>query len=362
MACYRGVCRLIRGSGGTQEESEALVRCLSQGEGDTIADHYRLDSGSIGEGEAGTSVHVATSRKTGIAHAVKVMVKSSLQEGINVKGEIELTKSLDHPNIVKLHEIFEDQQNHYLVMELCSGGELFEHVVVVGRLAEAQAMVIMRQIFLAIAFLHDQLICHRDLKPENFIFAAKGPIESTTLKLIDFGLSRRFTLGEVLTTVVGTALYVAPEVLAQEYGPPCDLWSLGVLMYCLLSGFLPFDAPTASKVLKKVRKGRFTFESTSWTSVSASAKDLIGQLLEKDVQVRLSALQAQEHEWIRIPLPSVGDDLELDAINRTRLPSAGDDLDPGVISRLRALVEASRRARKVQRRDHQAPRPPTAST
>merc|ERR1719203_737627 len=142
---------------------------------------------------------------------------------MNIQNEIDLTRSLNHPNIIKLHETFQDHRNYYLVLELCNGGELFDHVVEGGKMGESQAAAMMQQIFLTISYLHGQCVCHRDLKPENFIFANKGPIESTTLKLIDFGLSRRFRVGEVLTTAVGTALYVAPEVMAQRYGPACDL-------------------------------------------------------------------------------------------------------------------------------------------
>jgi len=142
-------------------------------------------------------------------------------------------------------------------------------------------------------------VCHRDLKPENFIFAGRGPLESTPLKLIDFGLSRRFEPGQAMTTAVGTVLYVAPEVFTQSYSPSCDLWSFGVIVYCVLSGHPPFDGATAKQVAKAVRKCIYEMQGEFWEPISSDAKDLIHKLLQKKPEARLTASQVLEHPWIR---------------------------------------------------------------
>merc|ERR1712032_1235154 len=124
------------------------------------------------------------------------------------KQEIAIMKLMDHPNIVKLFESFEDHRNIYLVMELCSGGELFDRIIDAGHFTEVQAAILMQQILRAMFYMHEHHICHRDLKPENFIFQSRGPIKGNVLKLIDFGLSSHFTEGQTMSTRAGTPYYV----------------------------------------------------------------------------------------------------------------------------------------------------------
>ena len=135
-------------------------------------------------------------------------------------------KFVDHPNIIKLYETFKDARNIYLVMELCSGGELFDRIITAGHFTEVQCAVIMQQILRIIFYLHSNGIMHRDLKPENFLFVeANLPIEKSSLKIIDFGLSCQFAEGEFMATKAGTPYYVAPQVLAGKYDKGCDVWS-----------------------------------------------------------------------------------------------------------------------------------------
>ena len=141
-------------------------------------------------------------------------------------------KFVDHPNIIKLFETFEDTRFIYLVMELCQGGELFDRIIAEGHFTEAQGAQIMKQILRCIFYLHSNGIMHRDLKPENFLFVeANDPIEKSTLKIIDFGLSCKFKEGDFKKTKAGTPYYVAPQVLAGKYDQGCDVWSCGVIMY-----------------------------------------------------------------------------------------------------------------------------------
>merc|ERR550537_1578954 len=132
---------------------------------------------------------------------------------------------MDHPNIIKLYETFEDHRNIYLIMEICSGGELFDRIIETGHFTEVQAAIVMQQIMRGMFYMHEIKLTHRDLKPENFLFQTKDPIEKCTLKIIDFGLSCKFTEGGVLTTKAGTPYYVAPQVLAGKYDQSADLWS-----------------------------------------------------------------------------------------------------------------------------------------
>merc|ERR1719291_1494862 len=219
------------------------------------------------------------------------------------KQEIAIMKMMDHPNIVKLYESFEDHRNIYLVMELCSGGELFDRIIEFVHFTEVQAATLMQQIIRATYYMHQKNICHRDLKPENFLFVSKDPIEKNSLKIIDFGLSCQFAPGQVLTTKAGTPYYVAPQVLAGKYDQLSDLWSVGVIMYVMLCGYPPFFGETDAEVLSKVRLGNFSFNAADWKNVSEGAKDLIRMLLKMNPRDRYTAEQALNHEWIKNKAP-----------------------------------------------------------
>merc|ERR1712048_550190 len=194
-------------------------------------------------------------------------------------------------------------KNIYLVMELCTGGELFDRIIDAGHFTEQQAAILMQQIIRAIYYMHENHVCHRDLKPENFIFMTKDPIEKSLLKIIDFGLSASFTEGQVLTTKAGTPYYVAPQVLAGKYDHLSDLWSCGVIMYVLLCGYPPFFGETDAEVLSKVRLGNFSFNATDWKNVSEDAKNLIRMLLKMNPRDRYTAEQALNHVWIKNKAP-----------------------------------------------------------
>merc|ERR1712032_1235125 len=219
------------------------------------------------------------------------------------KQEIAIMKMMDHPNIVKLFETFEDHRNIYLVMELCSGGELFDRIIDAGHFTEVQAAILMQQILRAMFYMHENHICHRDLKPENFIFQTKDPIDKTLLKIIDFGLSCKFEPGQVLTTKAGTPYYVAPQVLAGKYDHQSDMWSCGVIMFVLLCGYPPFYGETDADVLSKVRLGNFSFNAADWKNVSEDAKNLIRMLLKMNPKDRYTAEQALNHEWVKDKAP-----------------------------------------------------------
>eukprot|EP00930_Biecheleria_cincta_P014487 TRINITY_DN1243_c0_g1_i2.p1 TRINITY_DN1243_c0_g1~~TRINITY_DN1243_c0_g1_i2.p1 ORF type:complete len:503 (-),score=138.31 TRINITY_DN1243_c0_g1_i2:211-1719(-) len=267
-----------------------------------IVDHYDLDKKKLGEGSYG-SVVKAKNKATKAERAIKTIPKSQMKNAERFKQEIAIMKMMDHPNIIKLYESFEDHRNIYLVMELCLGGELFDKIIELGHFTEVQAALLMQQIIRAIYYMHENSICHRDLKPENFLFANKDNIEKNFLKIIDFGLSCKFEKDQMLTTKAGTPYYVAPQVLNGKYDQQSDIWSCGVIMYVLLCGYPPFFGDSDHEVLAKVRLGNFNFSPSDWKNVSDDAKNLIRMMLKMNPKERYSAEMALNHEWIKNKAP-----------------------------------------------------------
>jgi calcium-dependent protein kinase len=163
--------------------------------------------------------------------------------------------TLDHPNIVKYYETYDDSKYIYLVMEYCKGGELFDKITNSknGVFMENDAKKIMKKLLLAINHCHGINIAHRDIKPENIMYGADGEV-----KLIDFGLAKSQKKKQTMHTIAGTPYYMAPEVLKGKYGVECDIWSLGVLLYILLSGYLPFSGNSRAEIFEAIADGKFT--------------------------------------------------------------------------------------------------------
>jgi calcium-dependent protein kinase len=265
-------------------------------------DVYSLDERKIGEGSYGV-VRRGTHKSTKIVRAIKVISKGQMKDVRKFRAEIEIMKSLDHPNIIKLFESFEDTRQIHLAMELCTGGELFDRIIEAKHFEEREAAVTVQQILRAVFYLHQQSICHRDLKPENFLFLTKDSLDKSVLKIIDFGLSCRFTPAQAMRTRAGTPFYVSPQVLSGKYDQSCDLWSVGVIMYILLCGYPPFYGRNDQEVLTKVRKGTYFFDEKDWGRVSNEAKNLIRTLLRVNPKERLTAEEALNHDWIQITAP-----------------------------------------------------------
>lgn len=261
----------------------------------SIADHYEL-SQKLGDGSYGTVLR-AKHRVTGLYRAVKIIPRTKIKNQVRLEMEINLMKVTDHPHIIKLYDLFEDAQNIYLVMELCSGGELFDFIVRKKHLSEHEARTIMMQLLRSLNYLHSHEICHRDLKPENLLFSETDNINS--LKLIDFGLSKMMgQKNEQMTTRVGTPYYISPEVLTGSYGVQCDMWSAGVILYVLICGYPPFWGNSDSTILAKVRRGVYNYNGAEWATVSPQVKDLIDHLLVLQPGGRLTAEQALTHPWM----------------------------------------------------------------
>jgi len=265
-----------------------------------VEDKYVVDRKKVGEGGFGC-VRKARCKNTGAWRAVKSIARSAVPEPELLREEIDIMRLLDHPHIVRLSETFEDKCWVYIVMELCEGGELFQQICEARTFTEMVAANCTRQMLLAVNYLHQNCIMHRDLKPENFLLAAKGPLYSAILKLIDFGFSKRVVPDKPCETLCGTLLYIAPEVLDEKYHLNADVWSLGVIVYLMLSGRLPWGNPKNDDVLTKaVKAGKISTSMGNWRSISADAKDLVHQLLTKDAKVRPQAVQALQHTWLNL--------------------------------------------------------------
>ncbi|PHJ21601.1 calcium-dependent protein [Cystoisospora suis] len=261
-----------------------------------LTEYYDVETKKLGQGTYG-SVCRAVNKATKNVRAVKTIGKAKVKNVKRFRQEIAIMKSLDHPNIIKLFETFEDHKNIYLVLELCKGGELFDRIIEEGYFSEMYAGSVMRQVFAALYYIHQHGIAHRDLKPENFLFADKS--KEAPLKIIDFGLAARAGPTTVLATKAGTPYYVAPQVLQGKYTYKCDMWSAGVIMYILLCGYPPFHGDNDAEILAKVKSGKFSFNDQDWKNVSMEAKDLIRKLLTYDPAQRLTAEQALAHPWIK---------------------------------------------------------------
>lgn len=290
----------------TGDEWDLLRRSVSRG----LQDVYEVEGSHLGSGSFGT-VRRAVHRSTGAAAAVKSVRKMSgpggeVQRRI-LDAEIAVLHRMDHPGIVRLHEVIEDAAFVHLAMELCLGGALLDAIIEDedNKFTERQAAVLMRQIVAPISHMHARGACHRDLKLENFLLRDKcGAIDESIVKIVDFGLARWFTAGEPMTSKVGSRLYTAPEVSAGSYSQACDLWSCGVIVYILLCGRPPFQGKSDAELAASIRSGSVSFPLQDWGEVSDDAKNLIRRLLELDPSARLTAEEALEHVWMKNLAPA----------------------------------------------------------
>jgi len=263
-----------------------------------ITDFYDLKE-DLGKG-AFSVVKLAINKKTQEKVAVKIIDKkaaSSPADDKRLQTEVEILKKVKHPNMVCLKDMYDSPEKLYLIMELVTGGELFDKIVEKGQYSEKDASVIIKNLLSAVEYLHSQNIAHRDLKPENLLL--KGGNNDTDVMLSDFGLSKIIGVESMMETACGTPYYVAPEVLsATGYDKEVDLWSVGVITYLLLCGFPPFYGESLPEVFEQIMKAEFDFPAPYWTDISKNAKDLIQKLLVVDAKKRLTATQALSHPWI----------------------------------------------------------------
>uniref|UniRef100_A0A8C1K9L8 Ribosomal protein S6 kinase n=1 Tax=Cyprinus carpio TaxID=7962 RepID=A0A8C1K9L8_CYPCA len=267
--------------------------------------NYEMDLRESALGEGSFSIcRQCTHKKTGQKYAVKIVSKRMEAQ---TQKEIAALKLCDgHPNIVKLHEIYHDQLHTYLVLELLQGGELLERIRRKQHFSETEASCIMRRLVSAVSHMHDVGVVHRDLKPENLLFT--DDTENSEIKVIDFGFARlKPPDNQLLKTPCFTLQYAAPEILKYNgYDESCDLWSLGVILYTMLSGQVPFQCQgkslmhtSADEIMRKIKQGDFSFEGEAWRNVSSNAKDLIQELLTVDPDKRIKMCGLRYNAWLQ---------------------------------------------------------------
>ncbi|KAJ6948563.1 calcium-dependent protein kinase 17 [Populus alba x Populus x berolinensis] len=254
----------------------------------------------LGRGQFGIT-HLCTNKVTGEQFACKTIAKRKLvnkEDVEDVRREVQIMHHLTgQPNIVELKGAYEDKHSVHLVMELCAGGELFDRIIAKGHYTERAAASLLRTIVQIIHTCHSMGVIHRDLKPENFLLLNKQ--ENSPLKATDFGLSVFYKSGEVFKDIVGSAYYIAPEVLKRRYGPEADVWSVGVMLFILLSGVPPFWAESEHGIFNAILRGHIDFTSDPWPSISPQAKDLVRKMLTSDPKQRMTAIQVLGHPWIK---------------------------------------------------------------
>ncbi|CAI2361515.1 unnamed protein product [Moneuplotes crassus] len=261
---------------------------------DNISQHYKLldpiGSGKYGKVYLGQSIH--DKQKQTAIKVIKIRkIKSNFE---SVMKEIQMMKSIDHPDIVKVLEIYRDSKKIYLVMELVQGEELFDYILRKEKLREWETRKIIRQLVQIVKYLNSVKIAHRDLKPENIMINSK----SLKIKLLDFGLSSYFEESKKLVSPVGTPYYVAPEVLRGSYGKECDMWSIGIITFICLTGAPPFQGDSLVDIYQDILKFNLVFNDTEWSQVSGCAISFVRKLLEPKICNRLCPERALRHSWL----------------------------------------------------------------
>mmetsp|Transcript_130140 Transcript_130140/g.229154 ORF Transcript_130140/g.229154 Transcript_130140/m.229154 type:complete len:716 (+) Transcript_130140:2-2149(+) len=265
-----------------------------------IAKRYALDKLEIGVGCYG-KVFIAKDREFADRTVAVKRVTKTRDCDVNEQfyEEIKIMKALDHPNICKLLGTFEEGRHMFFIMEFCGGGELFARIDQQGHIDEAVSADVVRQVTSALCYAHGRSIAHRDLKPENVVFFTDDP-RDTLVKLIDWGLGISFAKGR-MQAAVGTSMYAAPEVLSsrnvKSYTSACDLWSLGVLTYVMLSGKPPFFGNEMQRYELAMAE-KYVMTGKIWNAVSDDAKDFVRGLMKVDLKDRMPVAAAVQHPWL----------------------------------------------------------------
>nr|D3ZML2.1 RecName: Full=Serine/threonine-protein kinase BRSK2; AltName: Full=Brain-specific serine/threonine-protein kinase 2; Short=BR serine/threonine-protein kinase 2; AltName: Full=Serine/threonine-protein kinase SAD-A [Rattus norvegicus] len=291
---------------------------------------YRLEK-TLGKGQTGLvklGIHCVTCQKV----AIKIVNREKLSESVlmKVEREIAILKLIEHPHVLKLHDVYENKKYLYLVLEHVSGGELFDYLVKKGRLTPKEARKFFRQIISALDFCHSHSICHRDLKPENLLLD-----ERNNIRIADFGMASLQVGDSLLETSCGSPHYACPEVIRGEKydGRKADVWSCGVILFALLVGALPFDDDNLRQLLEKVKRGVFHMPHF----IPPDCQSLLRGMIEVDAARRLTLEHIQKHIWYiggknepepEQPIPR--------KVQIRSLPSL-EDIDPDVLDSMHSL-------------------------
>ncbi|XP_059609774.1 calcium/calmodulin-dependent protein kinase type II subunit delta isoform X2 [Phlebotomus argentipes] len=263
-----------------------------------FSDNYDIKE-ELGKG-AFSIVKRCVQKSTGLEFAAKIINTKKLtsRDFQKLEREARICRKLQHPNIVRLHDSIQEENYHYLVFDLVTGGELFEDIVAREFYSEADASHCIQQILESVNHCHQNGVVHRDLKPENLLLASKA--KGAAVKLADFGLAIEVS-GEQLAWFgfAGTPGYLSPEVLKKEpYGKSVDIWACGVILYILLVGYPPFWDEDQHRLYSQIKAGAYDYPSPEWDTVTPDAKNLINQMLTVNPHKRITASEALKHPWI----------------------------------------------------------------
>ncbi|XP_072154311.1 calcium/calmodulin-dependent protein kinase type II alpha chain isoform X1 [Bemisia tabaci] len=263
-----------------------------------FSDNYDLRE-ELGKG-AFSVVRRCVQKATGLEFAAKIINTKKLtpRDFQKLEREARICRKLQHPNIVRLHDSIQEENCHFLVFDLVTGGELFEDIVAREFYSEADASHCIQQILESVNHCHQTGVVHRDLKPENLLLASKA--KGAAVKLADFGLAIEVTGDQIAWFgFAGTPGYLSPEVLKKEpYGKPVDIWACGVILYILLVGYPPFWDEDQHRLYSQIKNGAYDYPSPEWDTVTPEAKNLINQMLTVNPAKRITALEALKHPWI----------------------------------------------------------------
>ena len=260
---------------------------------------YKFKSEPLGGGNFGTvrKAFRKADKENKKYFAIKSIPKKNLTEKdfTNLIKEVNIISGLSHPNIINFYETYHDNHFFHLVMELCEGRDSYRQIVKKEKSDEKKVVSLIAKVLLAIAHCHSRGVTHRDLKPENILFENNSP--DAEIKIIDFGLSRKYSKDVKLHSVLGTPYYVAPEVLKGNYDQKCDIWSIGAMTYLLLCGKPPFNGGSDQEIFNNILNTEIKFENPLWENISNNAKSFVKLCLEKNGAKRPSAIKALDHPW-----------------------------------------------------------------
>uniref|UniRef100_A0A8D1MID4 Protein kinase domain-containing protein n=1 Tax=Sus scrofa TaxID=9823 RepID=A0A8D1MID4_PIG len=273
------------------EHRVVSVRESPTSAGYTVCQHEVLGGGRFGQ------VHRCTEKATGLSLAAKIIKVKSAKDREDVKNEINIMNQLSHVNLIQLYDAFESKNSFTLVMEYVDGGELFDRITEEKyHLTELDVILFIKQICEGVHYLHQHYVLHLDLKPENILCVNQTGHQ---IKIIDFGLARRYKPREKLKVNFGTPEFLAPEVVNYEFVSfPTDMWSVGVITYMLLSGLSPFLGETDAETMNFIVNCNWDFDADTFEGLSEEAKDFVSRLLIKEKSCRMSATQCLKHEWL----------------------------------------------------------------
>ncbi len=286
-----------------ENEEKLLVTLDSRvfvGKGSTDPNQLYIRKKILGRGSFGI-VYLVKQKELSRYFAMKVIKKTSKnkEEEENLMNEIEILRKLDHPNILKITDFYPLKNEYNIITEYCQEGELFDEIKAHAPFNEPLAAWYMKQILSAVSYCHSMNVIHRDLKPENILIVKRVKSGFHPIKIIDFGTAKIFQKEKSEHLLIGSAYYIAPEVLSRNYSELCDLWSCGVIMYILLTGRPPFNGINEDEIMKKIKEGTYDLTKYPWGVISDDAKDLVKGLLQVNPKQRFNAKDSLEHKWFQ---------------------------------------------------------------